>query len=270
MKQREGAMSFFELRDALAEPGCALCRLRVRSADGFLDTLLWESVNDPARRREIREAQGFCREHGWALARATASVGVAIITRDVLQSLLKAVEDADFQANSLLSLRRVQETVDSRTPSAATAGLVADLESRAPCPARVWADKMEAIYLETLLHNLTGEDSLQADYEASEGLCLPHFRQALARVRKEAVYDALVSAQRVTWERLVAQLSESIRKSDYRHLDEVWGDEAGAWLRGIAALVGARPDDRGRRDRGAAWSFRRPAQDSAQVDTSGK
>jgi hypothetical protein len=74
----------------------------------------------------------------------------------------------------------------------------------------------------------------------------------------------------VTWERLVAQLSESIRKSDYRHLDEVWGDEAGAWLRGIAALVGARPDDRGRRDRGAAWSFRRPAQDSAQVDTSGK
>jgi hypothetical protein len=262
MKQREGAMSFFELRDALAEPGCALCRLRNRSADGFLDTLLWESVNDPARRREIRRARGFCYEHGWALARATASVGVAIITRDVLQSLLEAVEDAGFQANPLLSLRRVQETVNPKTPSTATAALVTDLEPKASCPACVWTDKMEAIYLDTLLHNLTDKDSLRADYEASEGLCLPHFRQALARVRKEAVYDALVGAQRSAWERLIAQLSESIRKSDYRHLDEAWGDEAGAWLRGIAALVGARPDDKDRHSKGAVWSFRRPEQNS--------
>lgn len=263
MKRREGAMSFFELRDALAESGCALCRLKTRSADGFLDTLLWESVNDPARRREIRRAQGFCYEHGWALARAAASVGVAIITRDVLQSLLKAMDHADFQANPLLSVRRVQETVDSNIPSAATAGLVNDLEPKATCPACVWAGKMEAIYLDTLLHNLTGEDSLFADYEASEGLCLPHFRRALARVRKEAVYDALMRAQRFAWERLVDQLNESIRKSDYRHLDEAWGDEAGAWLRAIAALVGARPDDKDRRDKGAVWSFRRPEQDSA-------
>jgi hypothetical protein len=248
------------LHDALAEPGCALCRLRTHAADRFLDTLLWESVNDPARRREIRQARGFCHEHGWALARATASVGVAIITRDVLQSLLKTMEDAVFQANPLLSLRRVQEAVDSKTPAAATAGVVASLEPQAPCPACVWADKMESIYLDTLLHNLTGEDSLLADYEASEGLCLPHFRQALALARKEVAYQALMRAQRAVWERLVAQLSESIRKSDYRHLDEAWGDEAGAWLRGIAALVGARLDDKGWRDRGAVWSFRRPEQ----------
>jgi hypothetical protein len=160
----------------------------------------------------------------------------------------------------------VQEAVDSKTPSAATAQLVADLESKAPCPACVWAGKLEAIYIDTLLHNLTGEDSLRADYEASEGLCLPHFRQALAQVRGKAVYEALVSAQRAAWGRLVAQLSESIRKSDYRHLGEAWGDEAGAWLRGIAALVGARPDDKARRDKGAVWSFRRPD----KVDTSGK
>jgi hypothetical protein len=260
VKRRDSAMSFFELRDALAEPGCALCRLKAHAADRFLDTLLWESVNDPARRREIRQARGFCYEHGWSLARATASVGVAIIARDVLQSLLQAMEGADFQANPLLSLRRVWEAVDPKAPSATTAELVADLEPQAPCPACVWADKMENIYLDTLLHNLIGEDSLEADYKASEGLCLPHFRQALARARKEAVCQTLMRAQRVVWERLIAQLSESIRKSDYRHLDEAWGDEAGAWLRGIAALVGARPDDKGRGDKGAVWSFRRPEQ----------
>ena len=261
MKQREGAMSFFELRDALAEPGCALCRLKIDSADRFLDTLLWESVNDPERRREIRRAQGFCHEHGWTLVRATASVGVAIITRDVLQNLLKILDEAAFQGLASLSLRRLQEAVDLKQPSVATADLVSKLEPKAPCPACVWAGKMEDIYLDTLIHNLIGEDNLLAEYEASDGLCLPHFRQALVRVRKQAIYDALVHVQRVVWERLVGQLSESIRKSDYRNLDEPWGEEAGSWLRGIAALVGARPDDKSRRDKGAVWSFRRPEQD---------
>ena len=246
MKRREGAMSFFELRDALAQPGCALCRLRTDSADRFLDTLLWESVNDPARRQEIRRARGFCHAHGWALVRATASVGVAIIARDVLQSLLSTLDDATFRPLSPLSLRRVQEAVDSKQPSVATAELVSRLEPEAPCPACVWADKMEGIYLDTLLHNLSGEDNLLAEYGASDGLCLPHFRRVLALVRKEATYDALVNVQRAVWQRLVDQLGESIRKNDYRNLDEAWGEEAGSWLRGIAALVGARLE-RGKR-----------------------
>jgi len=34
-------------------------------------------------------------------------------------------------------------------------------------------------------------------------------------------------------------LSESIRKSDYRFRDEPSGEEAGSWLRAIAAVAGA-------------------------------
>jgi hypothetical protein len=210
------------------------------SADRFLDTLLWESVNDPVRRQEIRRAQGFCHEHGWALVRATASVGVAIIARDVLQSLLKTLDSATFQALPSLSLRRVREAVDSRQPSVATADLVSKLEPEAQCPACVWADKMEGIYLDTLIHSLAGKDNLLAEFEASDGLCLPHLRQTLTLVRQKETYEALVHVQQIVWQRLVDQLSESIRKSDYRNLDEVWGEEAGSWLRGIAALVGSR------------------------------
>ena len=79
-----------------------------------------------------------------------------------------------------------------------------------------------------------------AAYESSDGLCLPHFRQALARVRDERVFEALINVQRVVWERLVSHLSEFIRKSDYRFQDESWGEERDAWLRAIAALTGAR------------------------------
>ncbi len=288
------SMSFFDLRDAMAQPGCPVCRLKFDSADRFLESLLWESVNDPAKRHRIRRARGFCYEHAWSLVHAGASVGVAIIARDVLQSVLETLEDAAFDAVPSFSLRRVQETLDSKQPSAATAEVVEQLGSEAPCPACAWADKMEGIYLDTLdlwrnrrsppyvavgqhnlcpltaicsqfcyyttslfIRSLIGKDELLGNYKASDGLCLPHFRQALALVRKEATFGTLVCAQRAIWERLVGHLSESIRKSDYRHLDEVWGEEAGAWIRAVTALVGARPDDKAGRARSPAWSFKR-------------
>ena len=242
MKTPAQTMSFHDLRDALAEPGCAVCRLKADAVDRFLEGLLWESVNDPGKRREIRQARGFCPMHAWGLVRTSASLGVAIITRDLLQSALAAFEGASFQAPPAWSIRRVQEALDRARPAEATAELVGRLEPQSACPACVWAEKMEGAYLDELLGHLLGEDGLLAAYESSDGLCLPHFRRALAQVRDERVFDALVGAQRKIWDRLVVHLSEFIRKSDHRFQDEPWGEERDAWLRAIAALSGARPD----------------------------
>ena len=242
MKNSAQTSSFYDLRDGLAEPGCVVCRLKAVSADRFLDNLLWESVNDPGRRQAIRQARGFCHQHAWSLVRPGASLGVAIVVRDVLQSALAAIEGAPFQATSPWSLRRLHEALVPRRPAAATTRLVARLEPQAACPACVWAEKMEGVYLRALLDHLLGEDGLLAAYRASDGLCLPHFRQALALVRDEGIFEALVDAQRAIWERLVGHLSEFIRKSDHRFRDETWGEERDAWLRAIAALAGARHD----------------------------
>lgn len=242
MKADAQTMSFYDLRDALAQPGCAVCRLKADSADRFLDGLLYESVNDPRVRHEVSQARGFCHLHAWGLVRAGRSLGVAILLRDVLRRTCADLERATFRAPALLSVRRVQEALDARQPSAATAELVARLEPQAPCPACVWAEKMEDIYVEGLLKHLLGEGGLLAAYESSDGLCLPHLRQALAQVRDERAFEALVAAQRAIWERLVGDLSEFIRKNDHRFHDEPWGEERDAWLRAVAALAGARPD----------------------------
>jgi len=39
--------SFHDLREALAQPDCAVCRLKADATEHYLDSLLWESVNDP-------------------------------------------------------------------------------------------------------------------------------------------------------------------------------------------------------------------------------
>ncbi|MGQ9584282.1 MAG: DUF6062 family protein [Anaerolineae bacterium] len=234
-------MSFYDLREALAQPGCAICRLKARCAEKSAEILLWEQVNDPGVRHNVRQARGFCREHAWALVRWGASLGVAILLRDVLQDALQDLKEVEFQPSSSLSLRRAQEALNRDRPSAATAEAVERLAPGAPCPICLQAETMERIYLSTLADHLLGEEGLLASYQASEGLCFPHFRMVLGFVREESVFEALVAAQKRIWQRLVDQLSESIRKSDYRFRDEPVGEEGGSWLRAIAAVAGGSP-----------------------------
>jgi hypothetical protein len=238
-------ISFYDLRDGLAQPGCVVCRLKARSTEHYLDSLLWESVNDPGVRHDVRKARGFCQEHAWQLVRPSASLGVAIIHRDVLHSVLADLEGARYRASPLLSLQRAHEALDADQPSAATAELVSRLGPQAPCPACEQAEEMETIYLDTLIKALVGQQGFLAAYESSDGLCLPHLRQALARLRDEATFEALVNAQRAIWQRLEADLSEFIRKSDYRFRGEPWGTESDAWLRGVAAISGSEPEENG-------------------------
>jgi hypothetical protein len=171
-----------------------------------------------------------------------AALGVAIITRDVLQSVLAEIEDAQYQGPPALSLRRVQESLKPRQAASATSGMIDRLAPQAECPACLHAREMEDVYLGTLLAHLSGAEGLQADLEASDGLCLPHFRRTLALVREETVFLALVSVQASIWRRLIGQLGEFIRKQDHRFSDELWGEEANSWRRAVTTLAGNRPD----------------------------
>jgi hypothetical protein len=245
-------VSAFELMDALAEPGCAVCRLSAASADKHVESLLWEGVNDPERREVLRRAQGFCHSHAWSLVRTGASLGSAIMMRDLLQNALGAMADAvDEAAHGAAHgaerpglLRRVYRTLTRRRARRATASLVSRLEPQVACPACAWAEKIERIYVDTLVSSLLEEPGIPDALKASDGLCLPHLRQALARARGWRARGALLAAQRGAWGRLTDDLGEFIRKSDYRfHHEKMAGEEGNAWIRGIAAMAGARPKE---------------------------
>ena len=234
--------SFYDLRDALALPGCPVCRLAADDARRYLDGLLWEQVTDPGIRAKVRRARGFCRDHARGLDHAGASLGAAILMQDILQHALSTLERARFQTPPPLSRRRVQETLDPAQPSSATAELVDALTPEEPCPACARAREMEAIYLDSLVEQLLVKGGLLPAYRGSAGLCLPHFRMALARVREPAIFRALVEAQRGVWQELEAGLREQIRKNDHRYHDEPWGAESDAWLRALVAVSGGAPE----------------------------
>ena len=82
-----------ELREAFHGPGCAFCRSLDKHADKFVDSILWEMVNDPGTRIELNQARGYCNQHAWLLVRGGAALGTAILMNDVVKTLLKVADE---------------------------------------------------------------------------------------------------------------------------------------------------------------------------------
>ena len=206
--------SYHDLLEALGQEGCPICRLGQRVSDRFLDGLLYECVNDPGLRAEIRASRGFCHRHAWEMAKIHGGgLGIAIICRDVLDTVMKEMKRGASAAEGLLPQR--------------------------PCPACALQEDMEGIYLSELLRHLDDPQLGQA-FAASAGLCLPHLRRALKLTKEATKRCALLDAQRAIWERLHGELDEFIRKNDYRFADEGFGTEGDSWQRALAAISGNR------------------------------
>ena len=230
-----------DIRSALDQPGCSFCRLLTTRADRYLDAVLWELVNDHGVRSELNEARGYCQQHGWLLVRKGSALGIAILMRDVVKTLLDVAAANPSVSNPESVLQSFRRSLDTGRPSPGTAPLVAELSPQKPCPACVHLESTEKECTGTLLKHFVGPGALSESYRASDGLCLPHFRRVLARAPSGKTAAALVSAQQEVWERLHVELGEFIRKNDVRFRGEPFGQESDSWRRALEAISSAPP-----------------------------
>jgi hypothetical protein len=188
-------MVYFDVLEALAEPGCPVCRLGLTSVARYLDALSYESVNDPGVREQLRGARGFCNLHAWQFADLRNGLGAAIIYHDVLGALLRQVDEelARVRGRVLPPLERL---VAGHGNAWALPGRL--LPHRL-CPAcRVLAEAHER-HLGALVAHL-GDDELRAAYLGADGLCLPHLAMVAPRLGEPQDVALLVdvAASRLT------------------------------------------------------------------------
>jgi hypothetical protein len=69
-------------------------------------------------------------------------------------------------------------------------------------------------------------------------------RLALEQVRDASACERLLSIQQARLETLESELSEFIRKNDYRFKTEGFGKEGDAWLRAVGLIAGSRREKR--------------------------
>lgn len=213
----------FDLIEMFPQPGCAICNLLLQDVAQFLDSLLYERVNTLEVQQGFRRARGLCAQHASELVTVRGgSLGIAILHRAVLIELLDQVEG---KGGGRFSVRRAESLANSLRPDAL-------------CPACDLIIGQEKRYLEALVGGLS-DSTLQAAYEDSGGLCLPHSRLLIRRA-PPSLSARLVAVQRAQWEYLKQELEEFIAKTDYRRSGEEKGAERDSWLR-AARLISGEP-----------------------------
>ncbi|MGE5587129.1 MAG: DUF6062 family protein [Clostridia bacterium] len=263
-------MTYYNLRDAMTEPGCPICRLVNDAVARYLETFLYENVNDPGMRVDLRRSNGFCPDHAGLLREHGDPLGHAIIYGDLVDHVLESLEGLLWACGS----------GSARLPATGTvASLADDLLPGRRCPACLVAREAEQRYIEVLIAELgsmgdvgpgsdprwgTGVGSsaglgssaqlgsaacefgagLERALTSSDGLCLSHLAQALKASRHRAAATRLLRASIAKLEELKAQLAEIRRKHDYRFSGGPWGAEKDAWAR-AAALWSGHPAEKG-------------------------
>ncbi len=209
----------FEVREALQQGGCPVCRLALRSVGRWLAAVAYEQVNDIKLRDRLRAARGFCNVHAHRWLREVGSVlGTAIVYQDLLTAALRELDGENVPRGQRWR--------------AILGGQGADSEG---CPACVAQAEAEDRYLAALLVTVSAEPNVLAE---SEGLCIRHTRAAQRRGGPGA--ERVVKLTRSAVEQLLAELSEVIRKEDYRFRHEPRTDaERTATARAVARAAGA-------------------------------
>jgi len=209
-KHPEKFTSYYNLLDCFREKGCPLCSWIDKAIYRYLDSLLYEHVNDPEVRSDLRRSLGFCPAHAACFIKVGDALGVGLIYQDLLHTLM-----ADFPTR--------KETL---------------IKAESPCPACRLVQDVEkrAAYL---FHSYFRDRDFQAALQTAAPLCLSHCARILEQLRDKSYQKQFLEIQQTKMEKLYRELSEFIRKHDYRFQEEgLSPEEADSWKRAVMLFVG--------------------------------
>jgi len=207
--------TFHDLVEACQQSGCPVCRVEARILERYIDNLFYESVNDIKTRERLRASLGFCREHARMAMdkRLGNALGFAIIYQDVITNILRGFEKDTSIAKTL-------------TP-------------REGCMVCHQREETAQLVVSAFVEGLI-DPQLADALRPSDGLCMPHLKKTFESIRDQAAADLLLSLHREKLELLRGELTEFIRKNDYRFKDEAFGTESNSWKRAVNKLTGDR------------------------------
>ncbi len=245
LTKRPTTFSYFEILEACKEPGCVLCRLGQRSAQRHLTSLIYDSVNDIPLRATLRDSYGYCHEHAWLLPESgeSAPLGIAIVHRDILNTLRARLQEGAYGKERKISLRSaVAGALDPQRGAASDSS--PHLAAQALCPACERQREAEQMAFASLLDALNKNDQPMREALAlSDGLCIPHLREALSAAGSQQAFEALLAITTGQLDALIADLDEFIRKNDHRFRDErISTAERESWRRALQRTSGKQVD----------------------------
>ncbi len=215
---------YARLEEAMERPECPICLLLTKAERGLIEEILYEHVQDPAVRKQLRSSLGLCPYHAWLLHDISLSrpemngLGVTIIYEDMLSTYLEALTSGEEQESKV---------------------------GGGPCIVCEHVMEFEAGYIEAFAERAVRTDLLTTYEESPSVLCIRHYRavrDALKGVGGKAteILERLKAIQGRKIESLIKLMREYVRKQDYRVKEEITAEEARAWRVALHVLKGGR------------------------------
>lgn len=222
-----------KLEEALREQreGCVVCRLVNRTGKRYLESLLYEDVNDPGVQAGFRKSVGFCSRHAYMMLDVGDGLGTSILYRAATRDLLEHLSQISDSPKPRTSLRALLGGGPSKAepivPEPGRGCMVCRTEHSA-----------EDRYLRALLDGAE-DGTLESLLEDPGVICVIHLSRASV-LAEGWLPRALVEVTHKALKDLEADLNLYVRHSNYQHRDEPWGKERDSWKRIVAKMVGPR------------------------------
>lgn len=253
----------FPLFDAFQQDkGCPFCRLSEKLEQSFIQEYLDELVMDSEFRQRIEDF-GLCARHLKILYSGADKLGLALTLQSMLSTVRRkvdALKKGDGPGNWTESVLRIlKQRQQRRRPMAAlhkpwtastATGAISGLETYVrgeECAACRSVTAGIERYAATAVEAFAKDPGFHQAYEASPGLCLPHFglliRTAGASLRGaalDAFFDVTIAKMERDLDKVESALARFVRAHDYRYSDQPWEPFASA-VRDVVNLFAGFP-----------------------------
>ncbi len=240
------ALAVNNLVDAMKKPGCPACRIFRQASERALESFLWENVNEPDVRQGILASYGFCPQHTRVMvAREMFTSSLPLGTNIIYEHLGRVV------AGELKTLRPGPASGAIQGLSGGVRGLLekiglakkggGPLHPRGECPACTSGNNGALNALHVLCEEITRQDEVRTVYLASDGLCLPHLRDAIERHSASfpKAVQLLIDDSVRRLESQSKDMKEYIRKANWAYRDEKLTEaEDTAWRKTLTFFTG--------------------------------
>jgi hypothetical protein len=293
-------LNTLRLKLAIKQPGCPVCRLRQEAEERYLFNLLYENVTDGTTQLDLVRGLGLCPHHTWLLQAIEQQnwndgMGVGILYEDLTARVLDTLSTYLAQnrashpkmaAGHLFSLKHLGEWLEQQGQvgrwlarrlfrvAIPAAPLLARLSPQQPCRVCEVVDPSEEANLTWLVRKSSVNPEFRTWYAASDGLCLPHLRRALAQAEEMDTVRFLVEVGVNKLTPLLADLKEYGRKHIWQFQWEpkyVW--EQASWIRVVAFFAGEAEKEAGediyQLRRQALTDYRQRPQEAAKPEPAG-
>lgn len=218
MKRPPGKfIGFFKFVEAMKRPGCPACARILEDTHHAMESFLYESVNDPELRSQIRRDRGLCHRHCWQLASFGDALGGAILFRDVLEKVIPSLGAAH------------------------AVGLFHKRAARSSAPPCLFC-RRERQSLDHLLADLVAhiEDAeLLAGWRGPAVLCMGHLGELCSLLDNSPARLQIIELHRQKYRGMCEAMGELIKAQSYdRTFQEASTEQQKSWLAAIEALVG--------------------------------